>query len=554
MNLARIFHTVRYLKPIQIYGRLSYRLKRNFYGQSTIKKESERAKELKKQYPPQNPLSFKLTFLNETREFSPEKIPWESRDWPIENCPEKLWMYNLNYFSWVFDQTTETNRELNMFLILDWIENNTSTRGESWEPFPLSKRIVNWSKWLEEHPELVSPVKDCINNSIFSQCQRLLLDLEYHNQANHLFENLKALFLASIHLLKANHGLPHTILSWAQFAGTELIEQINEQFFPDGGHYERSPMYHSEMFSGVKAIYEAARASEKSDFSRLTESFPQTLADIIELCQEKIPLLKDWLINLTHPDGYIALFNDSALIPGIKTSNQAEDKPISYLLSDSGFFIRRWQTNYFVLSCNAPSPKFQPGHTHCDVLSYELSINGLRCIVDTGCGSYQNPEIREHCRKTSSHNLPLIELTEQSDIWGEFRIGKRSRIISRNYDSLSGLLVIEFADQYNQRFKREIVFEKSSIRIRDRMYDRRITGTFCSLIHLHPGTQIIPSRDNTGITLTRKGVEFQILTFSRFRTETHEWYPEFGKVIRSEKLILSNHETEAIDYVISWKT
>lgn len=552
MNIIRVFNTIKYLKPVQIIGRPVFWLKRKFFGPTGAGDETRIAHELKRLYPLPADHAFSLSFLNRTCEFTANKMLWHSSEFPTNLRPEKLWLYNLHYFAWLFEKNNHIAKEVQLFLILDWIEKVVSAHSEAWEPFPTSKRILNWIAWLDEFKELATPLRDCVIESINSQILRLHHDLEFHNQANHLYANLTALFVGCIFMLENGTKTPVKHAELATFAANELLKQTDEQLFMDGGHYERSPMYHLDMLKDIQEIRDRCRQMLKTQ----PEDFPSDLvtaaSKLHEICQSKLPLMKDWLACLTHPDGYIAQFNDSALQPGIKTDLGGSDKPSSYLLDDSGFFVRRWQNHYFVISCKEPSPAFQPGHSHCDILSYELSISGRRCIIDTGCGSYQNPQIREHCRKTASHNTALIELSEQSDIWGAFRIGSRAKVIDRQFDSEKGILIIEMLDQYAQRFRREIVFAHSSIRIRDRMYQRRITGTFCSLIHLHPNCQIMPETDSGTIRLSCHEVEFSIQTAARIRSEMHLCYPEFGREERTVKLILSNHETEAIDYVISW--
>lgn len=553
MEFARIINSIRHLKPVQIYARPGFWLKRKFFGPAGAGYESRAAKELKGLYPFKGVREFSFNFLNRSSDFVCSEMRWRSSDWPDDECPEKLWLYHLNYFNWLFDERNRPEKELQLFLILDWIEKNPSAHSETWEPFPASKRIINWVIWLEKFAELATPIRDCIISSIYSQTLRLAYDLEFHNQANHLFENLTALLVGSVFLLKHSKMTPVKLSGLAAYAAENIETQLEEQFFADGGHYERSPMYHCEMLAAVEHIRsscrEGANESFKISFTELTEN----LQKLANRCQEMILLMQDWLANLTHPDGKIAQFNDSAIRPGVKTKTDNDAKPVSYLLEDSGFFVRRDHENYFVMSCKEPSPVYQPGHSHCDILSYELSLKGQRCIIDTGCGSYQNPQIRQHCRKTASHNTALVELSEQSEIWGSFRIGKRAGVLLRQYDSQSGILIVEMSDQYQQRFRREVIFADKSIRIRDRMYERRLTGTFCSLIHLHPDCQIMPELEPGIISMSCKDVEFSLQTSVKIRSEVHLCYPDFGQEQQTVKLILSNHQTEAIDYVISWK-
>jgi uncharacterized heparinase superfamily protein len=72
-------------------------------------------------------------------------------------------------------------------------------------------------------------------------------------------------------------------------------------------------------------------------------------------------------------------------------------------------------------------PDYQPGHTHCDTLSYELCVAGQRVVVDAGTHSYGLDEWRDLARRTSSHNTVQLDGCEQSEIWGAFRVGRRAR-------------------------------------------------------------------------------------------------------------------------------
>ncbi len=546
MTISRLFHTIRHLMPVQIYGRPIFALKRMFSPAGNPGQLCKLAAELKGRLLLQAAEDLELSFLNKAHRFAPAKMQWIADH--FSEKPDKLWVYNLNYFRWLHDGQTEPHSQQNLFLILDWIEKNSSPQAESWEPYPLSRRITEWVRWCREHPDLDEEAAECIRTSIARQCDRLFCDLEYHNQANHLLENLKALFVANAFLAEYEDSITPALENRLEFCIDELVAQIRFQFMPDGAHFERSPMYHVEMLHAI----ETARAANRKllELDGISPGLSRKIARLAIVCGDKIPLMRDWLAVMTHPDGKVAQFNDCALKKGI----ERDWKSMSYLLESSGFFVRRNPEYYFALSCGEPSPPFQPGHSHCDILSYELSLGGRRCIIDTGCGSYQNSEIREECRRTESHNVPMIEHSEQSDIWGSFRIGRRASVTHRSYDSENGMLTVEFIDQFGQKFRREVIFKHDSIKIRDRMSDRRITGNFVSLIQLSPEVRVHLD-DRPGIySFTIGNTEFSISSEARIRPTTSTWYPQFGAPIKTEKLVLSNHQAEAIDYVITWKT
>lgn len=148
----------------------------------------------------------------------------------------------------------------------------------------------------------------------------------------------------------------------------------------------------------------------------------------------------------------------------------------------------------------------------------------------------------------------MIEHAEQSDIWGTFRIGRRARVTHRSYDSEHGMLVVEFIDQYGQHYRREVIFSQQQIKIRDRLTQRRVTGTFISLIHLAPTALVIPENRPSTSSFSIGKTVLSITTEANLRTASYVWYPGFGKPINAEKIVLSNPQAEAIDYVISWQT
>ena len=85
------------------------------------------------------------------------------------------------------------------------------------------------------------------------------------------------------------------------------------------------------------------------------------------------------------------------------------------------------------------APKYISGHGHCDALSFELYYDGIPVIVNSGTHQYQT-KYRKYFRGTSAHNTLCIDGGEQSEIWGEHRTGRQSKVISGNIARQSFLL------------------------------------------------------------------------------------------------------------------
>ncbi|MCP4408680.1 MAG: heparinase, partial [Gammaproteobacteria bacterium] len=145
----RLWNTLRYLKPVQIYGRIW----RNVY---TPRADLQPAPALC----PHNLKAWKhpatrhaslldgnrFSFLGQTHAL--HDIGWDNPN------IDKLWRYNLHYFDDLNAKGAEARRDWHVRLIVDWIQNNPPGKGTGWEPYPTSLRIVNWIKWALAGNEL----------------------------------------------------------------------------------------------------------------------------------------------------------------------------------------------------------------------------------------------------------------------------------------------------------------------------------------------------------------------------------------------------------------
>src|SRR5690606_12439901 len=127
------------------------------------------------------------------------------------------------------------------------------------------------------------------------QADWLSRHLETHILANHYFENLKALLFVNVFF-----GEQVGKLSLAKLE-QRFLAQLEEQFLPDGGHYERSPSYHCLLLSGLLDLIE------------LDQHYAGSLSSLLStrIREKAIAALQClWYMELPG-DGY-PLFNDSA--------------------------------------------------------------------------------------------------------------------------------------------------------------------------------------------------------------------------------------------------
>ncbi len=298
-----MFSTIHFLKTRQIIARLSLYFKKNLLHPLLICK----IKRLKTYpLPIVLPLVAKPTitvkhnlsvrsfvFLN-LRVSYKNRINWNDPQ------QEKLWLYHLHYFGYLLNEPTiEFGKHFDntKAIIMDWIENNPIGKGNGWEPYPLSLRMVNWIMFYCFYQTKFKKEKAFQHRfltSLWQQARYLPYFLEYHLMANHLFVNIKAMVFAALFFQKAD---------WLQRYAKKLQTQLREQILDDGGHFERSPMYHSPILTDILDLLNVFNCHIEKNENQKT--WFRTL-------EEYALKMLLWLKAMGHTEAVPALFGDSA--------------------------------------------------------------------------------------------------------------------------------------------------------------------------------------------------------------------------------------------------
>jgi len=356
--------------------------------------------------------SDKIVFLNKEENLSDRKC-WN------DSSKEKLWLYNLHYFDDLNAADASERAGWHRVLIQRWIAENPPTKGNGWESYPLSLRIVNWIKWASQGNGMEPAWLD----SLAMQASYLRKRLEYHLLGNHLFANAKALVFAGLYFSGDEAD------EWLAKGVSILVKEIPEQVLDDGGHFELSPMYHSIILEDLLDLINLSRVYENHDL----------LTDKVDSWIEKVQKMRIWLKNMYHPDGDISFFNDTTFGVAHKPTqldvyaNRLELEEIKELekainnLSDSGYIRITKEPVIMVLDVGNIGPDYLPGHAHADTLSFELSLFGQRIIVNSGISCYGNSDERLRQRGTAAHSTVEVNGENSSEVWSGFRVARRAR-------------------------------------------------------------------------------------------------------------------------------
>lgn len=530
----RFWHTVRHLKPVQVYGRLRNRLvtprvdarpapgTRHARGRWVIPARREQ----------RMVSATRFCFLSEERDL-------EAHGWD-DPALAKLWRYNLHYFDDLAADRAESRGVWHRSLIERWIAECPPGVGTAWEPYPISVRIVNWIKWMLAGQ---APTSEMLH-SLAVQARFLRRRMEWHLLGNHLFMNAKALAMAGLFFEGREAD------EWLACGRDVLRQEIPEQILRDGGQFERSPMYHAMAVEDMLDLLNMLRLYSCPECSEIESAI-----------RDRIPAMLRFLDGVCHADGEVASLNDSAqgIAPsvhevmayasrlGFATPAEVGDGLTDF--PNSGFVRVQRCGMVAILDVGGIAPAYLPGHAHAETLCFELSVDGRRILVNSGTSEYGGGSERIRQRGTAAHNTVTVDGVNSSDVWGDFRVGRRAKVVSRRVQLDAAAVEIEAAhDGYchlepgaiHTRFWR---FTDRMLEIVDRV---PAEGRIESHWHFAPTSESRVSEDRRVLTI--EGTAGRM----RLEAEDAEWHlepstysPRFGVRQLSMKAVARFTGTEA---------
>ena len=541
MSIAQVWHTAKHLRTRQIVNRLSRRVRQavadcgGFYAQRAPAFPGCPAGYLRELPPPHlgantaaDIAAGRMTFLNRSAQVSfPPR-------WDASNG-SRLWNYNLHYFDWLWALDFRSARAAAM----DWIARHPLGRDATgWEPYPLSLRIGNWCGVFFgrfRHATLAdNELREALWRSLWLQGQWLARSVETHLLANHVLENAAALTL----LGRTFAG--KAARRWWRLGSRVLQRELEEQILADGGHFERSPMYHSRVLGVLLTLAAAGCGSLDSQLHAAAVSMARALG------------------HLTHPDGQIALLNDSAMnicpAPesllrqaarlGLGVEGLLQPATGPFALPQTGYYgYRGARGDYIVCDAAAIGPDYNPGHAHGDIFSFEMSLGGARVIVDSGVHDYESGHLRRYCRSTQAHNTVEIARQDQCEFWGAFRVARRGQprdVAWRPH--AGGFSLTGWHDAYcrlpgSPRHQRQFTWHDGGVLVlRDRVTSRTPVA-WVSRLHLHPDCRVVSAVGGAAHLQTPAGpccIRFE--GPGELRVKDSTYCPQFGLALPNRVL------------------
>lgn len=485
-----LFHTVKNLKFIQIKEQL---LKR-------IVKESNHKKHILLNEPIQIQIlipeldtdkeylsRFDVEALMQGRVLLLHEMHLLNSSWNVGKVSH-LWNYNLHYLEFLIPLAVryhasgnEEYREKYLEILTSWLETMDDNK-DAYAPYTISMRIPNVLIGMEMLGVIEEPLKNKIYQSLYNQYRYLLQHPELALLANHYFENLKTIVIASILFGESDVYRKYFDL---------FLKQIGEQILSDGLHFERSLMYHKIILEDILRVYMVLQSSgHETDAEKLLPTIKNMASAMgsLERNMKHTPLFNDAGDNVSKPTA--ALLIVCKKICGDVDTGKTEFPDAGYYRMDSGSGI-------VLFDCGDIGPKYMAGHAQNDCLSFELSVGGERIFVNSGTGQYQGG-MRQFFRSTKAHNTLMIDDREQSELWGEHRAARR----------ISGIKTVvkereimgQFKSYHGDGFRRKMQWQGTSLMISDDIRcgdsDRHTARQF---FHLVPGYRF--ERDGNSVKI-----------------------------------------------------
>ena len=535
MNLLRFLRTVRYLRPIQIYGRLWRQVYRP-------RPDLRPSPALRPTDGPLTPPAVKPANLVAANRFQALNAEHDIRSPLSWNDPSRgrLWLYHLHYFDDLSANGANARQQWHRDLIQRWIKENRPAKGTGWEAYPLSRRIVNWIKWLLAGNKPTADMTD----SLAVQTRFLRKRLEYHLLGNHLLANAKALVFAGLF-----YRGPEAVV-WLEKGLQLLARELHGQILSDGGHFELSPMYHGIILEDLLDLYSLVHTFG-------SEALPSKYQNVVSEWARAIQKMRYWLKVMCHPDGEIAFFNDAAL--GVAATpaeieayarrlglSEAPDPQEGITCLPASGYIRLARNEAVaILDVGEIGPPYLTGHAHADSLSFELSLFGRRAVVNSGTGCYGPSPERLRQRSTAAHTTVEVDGADSSEVWSSFRVARRARPANLRYadEGRQGLAVSCAHDGYARLpgrviHRRTWRLQANRLEIEDRIEGKTIQSV--ARFHWHPdiASTTTPAGQVKSLSLQ---LDQHRVTWStsgpRGGLEPSTYHPAFGISLRNSVMV-----------------
>lgn len=303
---------------------------------------------------------------------------------------------------------------------------------QAWRTIEAGFRMNYWGKAIrcyEGSPYITAEVIDCFIGSMT-------------DHAEYIMDNWNSFYLMSNWGVIANRGLffagcllPETerTAAYRQEALRRLNASLHIQVYPDGVHWEQSPMYHNEV---LRCLLEVVLLAHQKNIP-LPEDMEETVhrMAMVNIAWQKPdghePMMGDsddidlrdimtlaaviFQDGILKSAGYPKLDFNSLWLVGAEAASAYESMPAicpahtDFAMPDSGNYVFRsgWEKDgtWVRFHCGM----LGAGHGHADQLHFDISAFGEDILTDSGRFTYVYGPQRREFKDPSAHNTSTVD-------------------------------------------------------------------------------------------------------------------------------------------------
>jgi uncharacterized heparinase superfamily protein len=423
--------------------------------------------------------------------------------------PSDEWAEGLLGFGWLRHlRAAESNitRANARALVDEWITLQGSWNAVAWRPEILSRRIISW---LTQAPLI-------LDEAGVRFYRRFLRNLT--RQVRYL-RGTAGGARDGVSRLQARIALTYAALCMASqirhlsSVTRHLIEELERQILPDGGHISRNPGALIELLLDLLPLNQA--------FTTRNVPPPPALINAID---RMMPMLRFF----RHGDGNFALFNGMGptspdLLATILAYDDARGTPLANA-PHAGYQRVEAGDGVVLMDTGKPPPLEMSGEAHAGCLSFEFSVKHQRIVVNCGLPATGRENWRHVARATAAHST--VTFNDQSScrfvdsgalkrLFGAPIVGGPTEVPVTREEHDQGVVLSASHNGYAERFKvvhqRTLLLHSSGTRLDGEDIFLPTTGNmlpsnardeFATRFHLHPSIRANRLADGHGVMLT----------------------------------------------------
>jgi uncharacterized heparinase superfamily protein len=413
----------------------------------------------------------------------------EPRPFSRPSGASAAWREGVNRFDWLNDLRAAGApgaHEAAVELTRRWIAENPRYDEAVWRGDILAVRLRNL---LLNGPYLVNGAEPAfvalLMGSLYRQAAHLGRALTDGLYGAALLKAAIAVMLAGLMLPKGERLLLR--------ARRLFTREVSRQMLADGGHVERSPQAMLEILVHLIDLREVFTAARRPH------------PDHLQLAIEN---LASAVLMLTHNDGHLAAFNDTAELDPrmVEAALRRAGGRLRSLnqLPITGFQRMECGKSVALVDCGAPPRHGLDGRAHAGTLSFEFSHDEERVIINCGAHPWSR-EWQQVQRTTAAHSTMIVDnvnssmlLPPRKAVGGGVRmdgIALKPDIVTARREETNGQIWLDLSHNgYEEGFglihRRRLYLSSNG---EDFMGEDQLVGkggnSFALRFHLHPEIQ-----------------------------------------------------------------